>query len=211
MNHAYDTFSSQFKIFNRVSHGSKVLEIGCGSGRLSNLLSIWKQCKVYCVDKDPVISSLAKGKCIEILNINIENSELPYEDGFFDHIILLNVLEHMVEPAQVLLNLKRYISENGSLIYSVPNIVNWYSRMTIFLGKFEYVEGTVFDRNHLRFFNMNSARNLAIDAGYQIIWFDVTPSIYLYKEKFNFLWYQCAKTLKNLFSDEFIIAAKKKN
>ncbi len=57
-----DAFSSQGKIFDQVSQGSRVLEIGCGSGRLSNQLSIWKQCKVYCVDKDPAISRLAKGK-----------------------------------------------------------------------------------------------------------------------------------------------------
>ena len=208
----YDnTFTSQFKIFDQVSPGSRVLEIGCGSGKLSNLLSIRKQCKVYCVEKDPVISRLAKGKCLDILNIDIENSQLPYEDGYFDHIILVNVLEHMIEPKQVLMNLKRYLSDSGSLIYSVPNIVNWYSRTAIFLGKFEYEDGTVFDRNHLRFFNMRSARNLATEAGYEIVWFDVTPSIYIYKQKLNFLWYQLAKALKNLFSDEFLILAKKQS
>jgi len=153
---------------------------------------------------------MLRGKCVEVLNMDIENSELAFEDGFFDHIILLNVLEHMVEPKQVLINLKRHLSGNGSLIYSVPNIVNWHSRMTIFSGRFDYTDGTVFDRNHLRFFNMNSARNLAIDAGYQITGFDVTPSVYLYKEKLNFLWYRMAKVWKNLFSDEFIITAKKK-
>ena len=204
-----DSFSSRRKIFDKVSQGSRVLEIGCGSGRLSNVLSIWKHCKVYCIDKDPVISSFAKGKCIEVLNTDIENSGLPYNDGYFDHIILLNVLEHMREPKHVLMCLKRYLSENGSLIYSVPNIVNWHSRMTIFLGKFEYEDGTVFDRNHLRFFNLRSARNLAIDAGYRIIWLDVTPSVYFYKEHLNFLWYKLAKAWKNLFADEFLILAKK--
>lgn len=206
-----DTFTSHGKIFDQVSHGSRVLEIGCGSGRLSNLLSIRKQCKVYCVDKDPVISFLAKGKCIEILNTDIEKSELPYDNGFFDHIILVNVLEHMIDPKQVLINLKRYLSENGSIIYSVPNIVNWHSRMLIFLGKFEYADGTVFDRNHLRFFNLDSGRNLAIDAGYRIVWLDVTPSVYLYKEKLNFLWYKLAKAWKNLFADEFLVLARKQS
>lgn len=204
-----DSFTSRRKIFDKVSPGSRVLEIGCGSGILSNLLSIRKHCRVYCIDKDPVISSFAKGKCIEVLNTDIENSGLPYKDGYFDHIILVNVLEHMREPKNVLICLKRYLSENGSLIYSVPNIVNWHSRMTLFLGKFEYEDGTVYDRDHLRFFNLRSARNLAIDAGYRIVWLDVTPSVYFYKEKLNFLWYHLAKAWKNLFADEFLILAKK--
>ena len=206
-----DTFTSLCRIFDQVSQGSKVLEIGCGSGKLSNLLRIWKHCKVYCIDKDPICSSFAKGKCIEVLNIDIENSELPYKDGYFDYIILVNVLEHMIYPDKVLIDLKRYLSENGSLIYSVPNIVNWHSRMTILSGKFEYTDGTVFDRNHLRFFNFISAKNLAIDAGYRIVWIDVTPSVYFYGKKLNFLWYQLAKAWKNLFADEFLIQAKKQN
>lgn len=204
-----DKYTSRCKIFEQVPTGSTVLEIGCGSGRLANILTIWKKCRVYCVDKDPTISSFAKGKCVEILNIDIENTQLPYEKGTFDRIIIGNTLEHMIEPEQVLIRLKKYLKDDGLLIYSVPNIVNWHSRMTIFLGKFDYVDGTVFERGHLRFYTLRSAKNLAIDSGYQIICLDVTPSIYLFRENLNFLWYCMAKNWKNLFADEFIITARK--
>jgi hypothetical protein len=80
--------------------------------------------------------------------------------------------------------------------------------MTIFLGKFEYEDGTVFERSHLRFFTLESGKNLAIDSGYRIIWLDVTPSIYFFREKLNFFWYWMAKAWKNLFADEFIIIAR---
>jgi len=204
-----DKYTSRCKIFEQVPAGSIVLEIGCGSGRLANILTIWKKCRVYCVDKDPIISSFAKGKCLEVLNIDIENTDLPYEKGVFDCIIIGNVLEHMIEPLQVLTRLKKYLKKDGLLIYSVPSIVNWHSRLTICLGKFEYEDGTVFERTHLRFFTLRSAKNLALDSGYHIILLDVTPSIYLYREKLNFLWYWMAKGWKNLFADEFIIIAKK--
>jgi len=204
-----DKYTSRCKIFEQVPAGSIVLEIGCGSGRLANILTIWKKCRVYCVDKDPIISSFAKGKCIEVLNIDIENTDLPYEKGVFDCIIIGNVLEHMIEPLQVLTRLKKYLKKDGLLIYSVPSIVNWHSRLTICLGKFEYEDGTVFERTHLRFFTLRSAKNLALDSGYHIILLDVTPSIYLYREKLNFLWYWMTKGWKNLFADEFIIIAKK--
>ncbi len=205
-----DTYTSRCKIFGLVPCESKVLEIGIGSGKLANLLTMRKKCRVYCVEKDPIMAGIAKNKCVEILNIDIENAELPCEHGFFDCIVLGNVLEHMKEPAKVLTELRKYLSDSGFLIYSVPNIVNWHSRLTIFSGKFEYAESGVFDRTHLRFYNLNSAKKLAEDAGYRIISLDVTPSIYFHKEKLNFLWYGLAKLWMNLFADEFIIQARKK-
>jgi methionine biosynthesis protein MetW len=204
-----DTYTSRCKIFNLIPCESKVLEIGCGSGRLANLLSMRKKCLVYCVEKEPAMASIAKNKCVEMLNMDIETKELPYSIGFFDCIILGNVLEHMREPSNILAKLKKHLSENGFLIYSVPNIVNWYSRLTIFFGEFEYAENGVFDKTHLHFYNLNSAKKLAEDAGYRITWLDVTPSVYLFKGKLNFLWYRLAKLWKNLFADEFIIQARK--
>ncbi len=204
-----DTYTSRCKIFRLVPYGSKVLEIGVGSGRLANLLSIRKKCRVYCVEKESVMAGIAKNKCAEMLKLDIETEELPYGNGAFDCIVLGNVLEHMKNPTKILTDLKKYLSDDGFLIYSVPNIVNWHSRMTIFFGKFEYAENGVFDKTHLHFYNYNSAKKLAQDAGYRITWLDVTPSIYLFKEKLNFLWYGLAKLRKNLFADEFIIQARK--
>ncbi len=204
-----DTYTSRCKIIKRVPRGSKVLDIGCGDGRLANILSIKKNCRLYCVEKDPIMVCIANKKCIQIHNVDIEISDIPYEAGFFDVIILGNVLEHLKEPQDILKRLRKYLSEEGFLIYSVPSIVNWHSRLTILTGKFKYAESGVFDRTHLRFYDFNSAKNLAIDAGYRIVWVDVTPSIYLYKERLNFLWYGMAVLWKNLFADEFIIHAEK--
>ncbi len=204
-----DTYTSRCKIFKLIPPDSRVLEIGVGSGRLANLLSLEKKCRVYCVEKEPAMAFIARNKCVEMLNLDIETGKLPYSTGFFDCIVLGNVLEHMKEPPKILAKLKKYLSDEGFLIYSVPNIVNWHSRTTIFFGKFEYAESGVFDRTHLRFYNLNSAKKLAEEAGYEIVRLDVTPSIYLFKEKLNFLWYAVAKLRMNLFADEFIIQARK--
>jgi len=200
-----DTYTSRCIIFKDIPIGAKVLEIGCGSGRLANLLSLKKKCKVYCIEKDPVFAAIAKNKCVDMQNIDIETQEPPFVPQFFDCIILGNVLEHMRDPSIVLRSLGKYLSKDGFIIYSVPNIVNWHSRSVIFSGRFEYEDSGVFDRTHLRFFNLKTAKELASEGGFKIIWIDVTPSIYFYKEKLNFMWYALAKYWKNLFSDEFII------
>ena len=204
-----DTCTSRLKIYEQIPYGSTVLEIGCADGRLANMLSIKKKCKVYCVEKDPSMAIIVKGKCEYIQNIDIEKTQLPYNEGFFDCVVIGNVLEHMVEPLKVLKDIRKYLSDDGFLIFSVPNIVNWHSRLTIFFGKFEYSETGVFDRTHLHFYNLNSAKKIAIDAGYDIVSLDVTPSIYFWKRRLNFLWYRMAKAWKNLFADEFIVKAIK--
>jgi len=204
-----DTYTSRCRIYRQIPEGSKVLETGCGDGRLANILTLRKKCSVYCVEKDPAMAHIGKNKCAEMLNLDVEKNELPYENSAFDCIVLGNVLEHMRDPTKILLDIKKYLSEDGFLIYSVPNIVNWHSRLTIFFGKFEYSQSGVFDMTHLRFYNLNSAKKLAVDAGYRIVRLDVTPSIYLFKEKLNFLWYRLAMLWKNLFADEVIIQAVK--
>jgi SAM-dependent methyltransferase len=204
-----DSYTSRCKIIKRVPKGSRVLEIGCGDGRLANILSIRKSCKVYCVDKDPVLANIAKKKCVEIHNIDIESSDLPFECGFFEVIIIESVLEHLKEPMLVLKTLNRFLAEKGVLIYSVPSIVNWHSRFTIFFGKFNYADRGVFDKTHLRFYDLKSAKKLAVDSGYRITWIDVTPSLYFYKENLNDVWYRLAVLWKNLFADEFIFEALK--
>lgn len=204
-----DTYTSRCKIMTQIPEGKKVLDIGCGSGRLANILMLQKKCLVYCIEKDAAMAYIAHGKCMEVLNIDIEKEDPPYQAGYFDCIILGNVLEHMKEPEDVLRRLKKYLSDDGFVIYSVPNIVNWYSRLIILSGKFEYTENGVFDHGHLRFFDLNSAKKLAVDTGYTIMWIDVTPSIYFLKSYLNFLWYDMASIWKNLFADEFIIKAMK--
>ncbi len=204
-----DTITSRFKIYEQIPHGSRVLEIGCADGRLANILTIKKKCKVFCVEKDHVMACIARRKCEKMFNIDIESSMLSFDNGFFDCIIMGNVLEHMVEPVKILKEIKKYLNDEGFLIYSVPNIVNWHSRLTIFSGKFEYADSGVFDRTHLHFYNFKAAKKLAVDSGYSIIWLDVTPSIYFWKKRLNFLWYGIAVMWKNMFADEFIIRAKK--
>jgi len=115
-------------------------------------------------------------------NIDIEKTQLPFNEGFFDYIVMGNVLEHMVEPLRVLKYIRKFLSDEWVFDFFSANIVNWHSRLTIFFGKFEYEESGVFDRTHLHFYNLNSAKKLAVDAGYNIISLDVTPSIYFYKE-----------------------------
>ncbi len=47
-------------------------------------------------------------------------SEIPVEDGRFDHVLLTQVLEHLPEPAKVLAELHRVTAPGGTLWLSAP-------------------------------------------------------------------------------------------
>lgn len=48
-------------------------------------------------------------------------SPLPFEDGEFDHVVMLAVLEHLTEPEKVLREAFRVIAPGGSLIMTWPS------------------------------------------------------------------------------------------
>lgn len=87
----------------------------------------------------------------------------------FDRVLLLDVLEHLRNPDQILQQSHQVLKREGLLIVSVPNIANIYIRLTLLLGRFEYSERGLLDKTHLRFFTRKTARRLLESNGYSIL------------------------------------------
>lgn len=104
---------------------SKLLDVGCGSGRdLAVLASLGHDC--FGVDATPEFVELSqtlhpelKGK---VLNAALPDFEPPFQ-GDFDGILCSAVLMHIPEsqliPAAV--SIKRCLKKHGRLLYSVPS------------------------------------------------------------------------------------------
>jgi SAM-dependent methyltransferase len=50
---------------------------------------------------------------------------LPFPDANFDHVLLVEVLEHVPDPAALLLELRRVLRQGGTLLMTVP----WSARL----------------------------------------------------------------------------------
>jgi len=48
--------------------------------------------------------------------------DLPFDDGYFDCIVLADVLEHLWDPLAALKKLKRHLSDSGTVVASMPNV-----------------------------------------------------------------------------------------
>ncbi|MDP2939848.1 MAG: class I SAM-dependent methyltransferase [Candidatus Omnitrophota bacterium] len=164
-----------FKALKYILSDSKVLDVGCSKGYIADLLK-FKKCYVVGIEKDKPTSNIARKYCNEVITTDIENfAELPYPDGFFDFILCLDVLEHIARPDIILDKLRNYLSNNGSIIVSLPNIARFENRLKLLFGKFDYNEkASAFNKGHLRFFTLKTAKDLVQSAGFRIIKIEYT-------------------------------------
>jgi 2-polyprenyl-3-methyl-5-hydroxy-6-metoxy-1,4-benzoquinol methylase len=87
----------------------------------------------------------------------------------FDRVLLLDILEHLYDPARILRQCHRLVQEDGQVIVSVPNVANFSVRFALLLGNFNYTDRGILDNTHVRWYTRKTARQLLIDAGYRIV------------------------------------------
>ena len=149
---------------------NKILEIGCGTGNTGlELKQQGKAVEIVGVDIVPEVLEIAKSKIDKTICADIETLKLPFSNEYFDYILLGDVLEHLKNPWEVLLNLKRFIKKRGFIIVSIPNVRYWKVIMNlIFRGEWKYSSEGVLDSTHLRFFTKKSMLELINSANLKV-------------------------------------------
>ncbi|WP_407408732.1 glycosyltransferase [Peribacillus sp.] len=138
----------------------KILDIGCGAGATGLELLNRQSCKLYGVELNEFVGSIAKNHFERVDTLNIESSDLPHPTATFDTIILADILEHLENPWKVIEKLSIYLKPNGSLICSIPNISHADALLPLLQGNWNYTDAGILDRTHLRFFTPNTVLGL---------------------------------------------------
>jgi len=102
--------------------GKKLLDVGCGDGVLSYLLAK-KGAQVTGIDSSDEAIKFAKGKNKKHKNINFLTASayhLPFDNQTFDYIVSSDVIEHLANPEQMLLEMKRVWNSNGKIVITTP-------------------------------------------------------------------------------------------
>jgi 2-polyprenyl-3-methyl-5-hydroxy-6-metoxy-1,4-benzoquinol methylase len=152
-----------------VPPGSRVLDLGAADGSVARAL-VQRQCRVWGVELDPEAAAHAAGVCETVTCADVETEE-PWAElagQHFDAVLLLDVLEHLRSPAEVLRRASSLLTPAGVVVVSLPNITHAAVRLALLQGRFEYTDTGILDRTHLRFFDRASAEQLLLDAGLTI-------------------------------------------
>ena len=138
-----------------------ILEIGCGFGAtLCRILSVWGNSSIHGIELEPEVAKIAS-TYIDVIQGNAETMPIPYNINSFDYIILGDVLEHLVEPRNLLMRFIPYLKQSGMFLCSIPNIMHTSVLFPLlFEGKFDYKDSGILDRTHLRFFTLESINML---------------------------------------------------
>ncbi len=135
----------------------RVLELGCGGGRMSRWLKSDLGAEYLCgVELDPVAGAQASAILDELTIADLDTFDLP-DGSTFDVVICADVIEHLKDPWQVLERVFAHVSTGGYLITSTPNLRNWQIlRDLVVKGDFQYESQGLRDRTHLRWFTQKT-------------------------------------------------------
>ncbi|MCB1144787.1 MAG: methyltransferase domain-containing protein [Leptospiraceae bacterium] len=162
-----DHNNASSKLLKLVNPKSNVLEIGTSTGSMTAYLKEKLGCSIYGIEIDEKTADLAR-KYLDfqiIGDIEVLDLENYLKDKKFDIILCADVLEHLKQPDLVLEKLKKYLTQDGKILISVPNITYIGVLLPMIHGRFNYRETGILDETHLKFFSIESFETISKKSG----------------------------------------------
>jgi O-antigen biosynthesis protein len=165
-----DINSSHTLIVELVGNDKHVLDVGCATGNLAEVLTE-RGCRVTGIEVDPEAARRAEERCERLIVGDVELLDLGAElDGeTFDVLLFGDVLEHLKDPLRTLKRLEPFLRPEGYVVASIPNVAHGSVRLALMQGEFPYNRLGLLDDTHLRFFTRESVERLFEDAGFLTI------------------------------------------
>ena len=122
----------QLSIARLVPTGSRVLDLGCGTGALLDYLIRERDCSGYGVeiDDDNVQACVARG--VNVIQFNLEDGLALFGDASFDVVLQIDTLQHLRNAEVMLLETAR-VGRIG--VVAFPNFGHWPNRLAVLRGR----------------------------------------------------------------------------
>jgi SAM-dependent methyltransferase len=104
-------------LLDRVPAGSRVLDVGCGSGHVSAAL-VEAGHVVHAVDPDPQMVALATSRSAADVRPG-GLPDLPYDDRSFDAVVANFVLNHVDDPRAAARGLSPVVRQGGAVVATI--------------------------------------------------------------------------------------------
>lgn len=118
-------------IASLIPRGSRVLDLGCGTGDLMALLQD-KGCTGTGVDVDEegVLACLSRG--VDVIELDLDTQLGEFADDSYDFVVLSRTLQAVHKPRAVLTEMGRIALHS---VVSMPNFAHWRNRLRLVRGR----------------------------------------------------------------------------
>ncbi len=155
------------KLASLIAKNSRVLDVGCGTGSLSELIQEQLDANVVGIEPDAARAAVARSRGIIAFD-GLLTEEFLKTHGPFDTILFADVLEHLSSPGELVLLAREGLAPNGSIVASVPNVAHWLVRSALLRGRFTYRDCGIMDATHLRWFTQEALHSFFDNLGYHV-------------------------------------------
>jgi|GEM_PF-1594629 2-polyprenyl-3-methyl-5-hydroxy-6-metoxy-1,4-benzoquinol methylase len=144
-----------------------ILEIGAGKGRFIGYL---KQFNPKYIDAIELVEDNRKSLesiCRKVIIGNVENEKIDFN---YDYILMLDTLEHLLDPSGFLKRLSKFINADTRIVISLPNNSHWTVVLGLLRDRIMYSEeGGLLDYTHYHLFTHKSFVEMIKNTPLQII------------------------------------------
>jgi SAM-dependent methyltransferase len=94
-----------------------VLDAGAGDGAVAELIAP-RAASVTCLDREPRVIAAAEKRLASLPNVRVVSGDLlamPFEEASFDHVLFLNALTCVADPARAVAECGRVLRHGGGL------------------------------------------------------------------------------------------------
>ncbi len=170
------------------STSKTILDVGCAEGLLSGEVKEKLHAEVWGIEVVEAVAKKAELILDKVLCMGIDEAIPLLPNKYFDTIIFADVLEHLVNPEDVLKKIGEKLRDDGEIIISLPNIGHWSTILNLLQGEWEYQDAGILDKTHLRFFTRSSINRMIENTGYRVYNYKITYLLDTFK--FNDKFYE---------------------
>lgn len=150
--------------YKNIKDNEKVLEIGCATGYWGKYVKKNKNIELIGLDysAEQLCEAEETKAYDKLIHYDLNNLDDTLEKYFkyFDKIVILDVLEHLYNPAQVIVWCSNLLKDNGQFIISIPNVSHKSIIHQLINNRFDYTEFGLLDKTHIRFFTIDTFSEL---------------------------------------------------
>ena len=115
-----------------VAPGSRVLDLGCGTGALLDYLIQERGCSGYGVEIDDANVQACMARGVNVIQFDLEAGLALFGDASFDVVLQIDTLQHL-RNAETMLRETARVGRSG--IVAFPNFAHWPNRLSVLRGR----------------------------------------------------------------------------